>query len=189
MSDGFKNKGHNVFTVDIDEKFNVDWYADVSKISTQDIIEKFGVPDVLWAGTPCESYSVAAISKHRKKNPQNGSLDPTSDHAKFCDEMNKHLLKIIDELLEINPNMIWFIENPVGALRKMDFMQNLPRYTITYCTYMRQEPWETRRMKKQIFGLTIQIQNLKSLVKMVANIIHLVQEVLTNMEVKLLKVQ
>ena len=148
LSDGFKNNGHDVFTVDIDEKFDVDWYADVSKITTSDIIERFGVPDVLWAGTPCESYSVAAISRHRKKNSENGSLDPISEHAIFCDEMNKHLLKIIDELLEINPNMIWFIENPVGALRKMDFMQGLPRYTITYCTYMRKEPWETRRMKK-----------------------------------------
>ena len=91
MSNGFKNKGHDVFTVDIDEKFNVDWYKDVSKITTQDIIERFGIPDVLWAGTPCESYSVAAISRHRKKNPQNGSLDPISDHAKFCDEMNKRI--------------------------------------------------------------------------------------------------
>ena len=33
----------NGFTVDIDEKFDVDWYADVSKITTSDIIERFGV--------------------------------------------------------------------------------------------------------------------------------------------------
>lgn len=142
------------------------------------------MPDILWAGTPCESYSVAAISRHRKKNPENGSLDPISEHARFCDEMNKHLLKIIDELLEINPNMIWFIENPVGALRKMDFMQRLPRYTITYCTYMRKEPWETRRMKKLIYGQIIQILNSKNLVRMDVNIIHHVREVQINMEAK-----
>lgn len=86
MSDGFRNNGHIAHTVDIDKQFNVDWHADVSKITTQDIIERFGIPDILWAGTPCESYSVAAISRHRKKNPENGSLNPISEHAKFCDD-------------------------------------------------------------------------------------------------------
>lgn len=29
----------------------------------------------------------------------------------------------------------------------MDFMKDMPRYTITYCQYMMNEPWEKRRMK------------------------------------------
>lgn len=29
----------------------------------------------------------------------------------------------------------YFIENPRGGMRKMDFMQDLPRYTVTYCQY------------------------------------------------------
>lgn len=29
----------------------------------------------------------------------------------------------------------WFIENPRGGLRKMTFMKDLPRYTVTYCQY------------------------------------------------------
>ena len=44
---------------------------------------------------------------------------------------NQHVLKLIEEL---NPKY-YFIENPRGGLRKMDFMQDLPRYTITYCQY------------------------------------------------------
>ena len=35
---------------------------------------------------------------------------------------------------ELNPKF-FFIENPVGALRKMDFMHGIPRYTITYCKF------------------------------------------------------
>jgi hypothetical protein len=35
---------------------------------------------------------------------------------------------------ELNPRY-WFIENPRGGMRKMNFMQELPRYTITYCQY------------------------------------------------------
>ena len=29
----------------------------------------------------------------------------------------------------------WFIENPRGGMRKMDFMSGLPRHTVTYCQY------------------------------------------------------
>ena len=30
---------------------------------------------------------------------------------------------------------LWFIENPMGGLRKQGYMQGLPRYLITYCQY------------------------------------------------------
>lgn len=134
----FEEHGHEVFSVEWDKKFdNIDLYQDISKLTAEDIIEKFGHPDVIWASPDCTSYSVAAISKHRKKE-RNGSLTPISEYAKFCDETNKHVLDLIHEL---NPKY-WFIENPRGGLRKMDFMQGLPRYTVTYCQYgeTRQKP-------------------------------------------------
>lgn len=121
---------------------------DCSKITAKDIIEKFGIPDVIWCGTPCESYSVAAISRHRRKNEETGNLDPISEHARFCDSMNQHVIEVIEELKKYNPNLLEYWENPMGALRKMNWMSRLPRYTITYCTYMQNEPWELRRMKK-----------------------------------------
>lgn len=99
--------------------------------SAKDIIERFGRPDVIWASPPCTSYSIAAISHHRKKNAETGSLDPVSDFAKLSDELVKHTLELIKEL---KPKY-WFIENPRGGMRKMDFMQGLPRYTVTYCQY------------------------------------------------------
>ena len=83
LSNEFKARGHETYTIDIDEQFDVDWHMDCSKITTQDIIERFGVPDVVWLGTPCQSYSIAAISKHRKKNEETGNLDGVSEFAKF----------------------------------------------------------------------------------------------------------
>lgn len=77
----------------------------------------------------CTSYSIAAISHHRKKNETTGNLDPVSDYAKFCDKVNQHCLELVKEL---NPK-VYFIENPRGGLRKMTWMQELPRYTVTYC--------------------------------------------------------
>lgn len=127
----FEKKGHEVYSVDWNKNFeNIDLYADISKLTVDEIIEKFGKPDVIWASPDCTSYSIAAISHHRKRE-DDGNLAPVSEYAKFCDETNKHLLELIKEL---NPKY-WFIENPRGGLRKMRFMQGLPRYTVTYCQY------------------------------------------------------
>ena len=127
----FEENGHEVFSIDWDKQFeNIDWYTDISTITAKDIIEKFGYPDVIWASPDCTSYSIAAISHHRKRE-DDGNLAPVSDYAKFCDKTNIHLLELIKEL---NPKY-YFIENPRGGLRKMRFMRGLPRYTVTYCQY------------------------------------------------------
>lgn len=128
----FEAKGHEVFSIEWDKDFeNIDWYQDISKITAQDIIERFGYPDVIWASPDCTTYSVAGIGHHRTKNKETGNLDPISEYAKFCDVTNKHVVELIKEL---KPKY-YFIENPRGGMRKMDFMQDLPRYTVTYCKY------------------------------------------------------
>jgi len=128
----FKARGHEVFSVEWDKDFeNISLYADISKLTATEILEKFGHPDVIWASPDCTTFSVAAISKHRKRNPENGNLEPITDYAKFCDATDQHVLDLIKEL---NP-IFFFIENPRGAMRKMEWMQGIPRYTITYCQY------------------------------------------------------
>ena len=86
---------------------------------------------MVFLGTDCTTYSVAAISKHRRKNPTTGNLDPISDKAKFADNMNRHCVELLKQM---NPRIqIW--ENPMGAFRKMDFISNLILNTTTYCQY------------------------------------------------------
>lgn len=134
----FEEKCHEVFSVEWNKDFeNIDLYADIGQITAQEIIYKFGYPDVLWASPDCTSYSIAAISHHRTRE-EDGNLAPKSDYAKFCDEVNQHVLELIREL---KPKY-WFIENPRGGLRKMRFMQGLPMHTVTYCQYgdNRQKP-------------------------------------------------
>ena len=127
----FEERGHEVFSVEWNKDFeNIDLYEDILKVQASDIIEKFGKPDVIWASPDCSSYSIAAISHHRKQD-ENGNLAPVSDYAKFCDRVNQHMLCLI---LALSPKY-WFIENPRGGMRKMDFMNGLPRYTVTYCKY------------------------------------------------------
>ena len=140
----FEKHGHEVYSIEWDKNFdNIDWYEDIGKITAQDIIDRFGHPDVIWASPDCATFSIAAISHHRRKNPETGNLDPISDYAKFCDKVDQHVLQLIEEL---QPKY-WFIENPRGGLRKMTWMQELPRYTLTYCKYETEKPISERRMK------------------------------------------
>jgi site-specific DNA-cytosine methylase len=131
MSNAFRAKGHECFTVDYDEQFPSNLHIDINELTVEMILEKFGKPDIIFLGTDCRSYSVAAISHHRRKNPETGNLDPISDFAKMSDNLNLHCKELIKEL---NPKIqIW--ENPVGGLRKMVWMQDLIRNTTTYCQY------------------------------------------------------
>lgn len=131
IANAFDERGHTVFTVDWDARFLPSLVADIGTLTAQDIIKLCGgVPDVIWASPDCTTYSIAAISHHRRRD-QNGNLSPVSDYAKKCDAYNKHLIELIKELKP----QVWFIENPRGGMRKMDFMKGLPRYTVTYCQY------------------------------------------------------
>ena len=127
----FEARGHEVFSIDWGEDFeNIDICADVMTVSAEDILERFGRPDIIWASPDCTTYSIAAISHHRRRE-ESGNLAPVSDYAKKCDEVNKHVHKLIEQLAP----RFWFIENPRGGMRKMGFMRGLPRYTVTYCQY------------------------------------------------------
>lgn len=134
----FEASGHEVYSVEWNKDFeNIDLYADIMTVTAEQILREFGRPDVIWASPDCTTYSVAAVSKHRRKEP-NGNLAPITEYALFCDLVNKH---VVDLIKELKPKY-YFIENPVGCLRKMEFMQELPRYTVTYCQYgeRRQKP-------------------------------------------------
>ncbi len=119
----FEAKGHEVFSVEWNKDFeNIDLYADISTVTAQDVLEKFGRPDVIWASPDCTSYSIAAISHHRKRDEETGNLDPVSDYAKFCDNCNQHVLSLIKEL---NPKY-FFIENPRGGCAKCRGCKDFP---------------------------------------------------------------
>ncbi len=127
----FEKNGHAVYSIEWNKDFeNIDWNTDIGKIKANDILERFGKPDVIWASPDCTSYSIAAISHHRTKE-SDGNLAPKSDYAKFCDNVNQNMIKLIKDL---NPKY-FFIENPRGGMRKMNFMKDIPRYTVTYCQY------------------------------------------------------
>lgn len=135
ISKAFRRAGHETFTVDFDKVFQppeyeqTDLFIDILELTADMILEKFGKPDVIWASPPCQSFSVAAIGKNWTK--EGDTYTPKSESAEISMKIVQHTLNLIKEL---NPKY-YFIENPRGMLRKMDFMQDLTRHTITYCQY------------------------------------------------------
>ena len=119
--------GMNVFSVDWTPYEKIDLAIDIEELKKEQV--PF-IPDIVWASPDCTTYSIAAVSTHRTN-----SIEPKSDYAIKCDNVNKHWIGLIKEWLLVNPNMVFFIENPRGMLRKMPFMQEFKRHTVWYCTY------------------------------------------------------
>ena len=131
MASTFKECGYKTITIDNNPTLNPDLCLDVSKLQLCDLPDKI---DVIWFSPPCTSYSIAGIGHHRVKVGE--ELRPVSDMAFETDKMIKHIIHMINKIMETNPNLIWFIENPRGGLRKMGFMKGVgKRYTVTYCQY------------------------------------------------------
>ena len=126
--------GHNVFSVDWENYDGIDLVKDISQLTKDDI--PF-VPDMIWASPDCTTYSIAACSTHREN-----TVNPKTEYAKQCDITNIHFINLIKEYLKINPNLVYFIENPRGMMRKMPWMQEFNRHTVWYCKYgdMRAKP-------------------------------------------------
>ena len=132
MAKAFERAGWETYTVDWEKKFNPTLCADIGTLTAEDIIELCGgVPDVIHMSPDCTTYSIAAISHHRTKEPS-GNLAPKSEYAKKCDAVNTHIIDVV--INQLKPKF-WFIENPRGGFRKMNFVKDFPRYTITYCQY------------------------------------------------------
>jgi hypothetical protein len=118
--------GFSVFSIDIKPFEGIDLVADMEFVTVNDI--PF-IPDVAWFSPPCTTYSIAGISAHRK------GIIPVSDFAKKSDRLLVNTVKLIKDLLRLNPDMKFFIENPVGMMRKMPIMKQFDRATVTYCKY------------------------------------------------------
>ena len=129
----FAARGHEVATVDYDPRFEATSHADIGCMGVADVRALFGgaLPDVVWASPDCTTYSVAALGRHRRRDPETGWLMPVTPYAKQCDAVNQHLMRLIDAL---DPK-VWFVENPRASMRRMPWMGGLPRYTVTYCQY------------------------------------------------------
>ena len=121
--------GHEVFSIDWEKFEGIDLSIDIGNLKLNDVP---WIPDMIWASPDCTTYSIAAISTHRHKEDKSGK----TEYAIKCDIVNQHWMTLIKEWQNINPNLIYYIENPRGGLRKMPWMEYHPiRATVWYCQY------------------------------------------------------
>ena len=119
--------GMNVFSSDLNAFDGIDYAVDILDF---DVNKVPFIPDVIWASPPCTTYSIAAVFCHRD------GQKPKTPFAEKSDRMIAKLHDIIDHFTSINPDLKYFIENPRGMLRKMDFMRrHLDRRCVMYCRY------------------------------------------------------
>jgi hypothetical protein len=119
--------GMNVFSSDIEPFEKIDYVANILDF---DVNQVPFVPDVIWASPPCTSFSVASIGHHWNKDNT-----PKTENAKLGLAIAQKTLDIIQHFLKLNPDLIYFVENPMGKLRKLPLVQEYDRTTVMYCQY------------------------------------------------------
>jgi hypothetical protein len=114
----FREHGWEVIAVDMDDRFGCEIQTD---ILTWDYTQ-CPTPDVVWSSPPCILYSCA---RTRGAAP---------DLAQ-ADLLVAKTLEIIAYFTTLNPNLKYFIENPLGKLKDRPLMEGLPYDVLDYCMY------------------------------------------------------
>jgi site-specific DNA-cytosine methylase len=121
-----ESMGMEVYSSDIEQFGGIHYVVDILEFDVSKVPFK---PDIIWASPPCTGFSVAALGHHWTGGK--GAYIPATDTAKLGISIAKKTIEIINYY---KPKY-FFIENPRGVLRKMDFMQRFKRHSVTYCQY------------------------------------------------------
>ena len=113
-------------------------------------------PKVIWVSPPCHTYSLMDATNqtrgcnyrdHSFVDPQTWlrTMPPRTGRSRYRTEAQRsdalviHVLQILQYFWDSWEAVVWFIENPVGLLRRRPFMtqMTLPHrlLTVDYCAY------------------------------------------------------
>ena len=97
-------------------KFRPTLTCDVTQLDYRAHYAAHSPPDVVWASPSCRTFSVANWGKHR-----GGDGGATSADGAQGDACVRACLEIIEHLRTLNPQLVYFVENPAyGAIRMLD---------------------------------------------------------------------
>lgn len=120
-SAAFRDRGHEVITLDNDPRFGCN--------ITQDILEPFDLPwrpDIVLASPPCEAFSVMSIGTHWTGGRR--AYIPKTDHARLSMRLVGRTLDIV----HATSPAFFVIENPRDVLRNLGLI-DYPRRTVWQC--------------------------------------------------------
>lgn len=122
-SAAFRDRGHDVFTVDIEPKFEPDLVRDMFDVRPEDLPSS---PDVVLASPPCNRFSVLTISQSWDK--LRADVHPRNEPTIMAIGLVAKALYLIRA---IDPPY-WVLENPLGMLRKA---LGPPAATTYFCAW------------------------------------------------------
>jgi len=155
----FRERGHDVVTLDLDPKFGADHQVDFLTVDSLESLERSGRFDIVLASPPCDTFSTGSFRHHwrcettclrcarpmervggeRWDHPENGHLplperpytfSPKTGQAKVGQALVLHTLALIEDY---EPK-IWVMENPRALMRKI-VPDEFIRTTVTWCQY------------------------------------------------------
>jgi hypothetical protein len=126
-SAAFKERGHDVFTLDKSKRFTPTLCKDILDVKASDLPQR---PDIILASPPCEGFSRLRYAFNWKTD-EVGQLKAISVKANLGIKILQKTVALINEL---QPRY-FIIENPVGKMRRMPEVCGLERRTVTYCQY------------------------------------------------------
>ena len=128
----WREAGHEVIAVDLDGCYNPEYCEDILQWTNC----KCEVPDVIWASAPCEQYSRARTTARRPRN------------FMLADALAGRAWEIIQYFLKLNPDMLWFIENPDSSLLwgRDVAAEFTPQVRLDYCQYGGPGYWKRTRV-------------------------------------------
>jgi hypothetical protein len=140
--------GHTVVGVDW-EPHGQQLIMDYTKDETWDVIDNVTEPwnyivkpyDFIWFSPDCSIFSLMNMRWDRNFDD---NYNPISEQAIREVEGIKYVLR---QIKLRSPSLGWIMENPRALMRKMDFVKDLHRATVTYCQY-----GDTRQKPTDLFG-------------------------------------
>jgi hypothetical protein len=136
----FAEAGHEVWTTDLDPRFDPTVAIDILELDPNALPWK---PDIVLASPPCEGFTVMNIGKNWTRPDDDPPHQPKTDSARLA----QRLVERTRELLSIWEPTFFVIENPVAKLRKLPVVADLERITVTYCRL-----GETNRKPTDLWG-------------------------------------
>lgn len=126
-SAAFKERGHDVFTLDKSKRFSTTLCKDILDVKASDLPQR---PDIILASPPCEGFTRLRYAFNWKVS-EVGEQIPISVKSRLG---IKILQKTVALIHELQPRY-FIIENPVGKMRHMPEVGQFERRTVTYCQY------------------------------------------------------
>jgi site-specific DNA-cytosine methylase len=127
-------KDFNVVSVDLDPIFTPTIETDILKWDYKKFFKDSGFkPDFIWGSPPCNTFSPLAYPL-KERDPQ--TAEPKSERARIGTKILYRTLDIINYVKKnINPNVLFVLENPRGMMRKDAKMKKFILNTTYYCLY------------------------------------------------------